>query len=196
MNNQCINFRQRTKTIDKKRKIYFYCVKQRKEITFDDCRGCIYKEYKKCTNIVKKSSLKWKNAQKSPVYCAKSNNNQINKTLQNKRKRLQSSAELKKKSNKLAKLEQDRFSLFTDNKDKCMFCPSTYQLTWHEIYCGRNRQNSMRYGLCLRMCLRCHELKQEDKQFNEEWKQKGQVVFQQTYPDLKFKDIFGRNYIK
>ena len=156
MNNQCINFRQRTKTKDKKRTVYFYCAKQRKEITFDDCRGCPYKEYKKCTKIVK----------------------------------------MRQKNSKLAKLEQNRFSLFTDDKNKCMFCNSTYQLTWHEIYCGRNRQNSMRFGLCLRMCLRCHELKQEDRQFNEEWKQKGQAVFQQTYPNLVFENIFRENYLK
>ena len=173
MNNQCINFRQRTKTINKRKTVYFYCAKQRKEITFEDCRSCPHKEYK--------------NAQ----YFKKT----VQKTQKNSRK-LQSSAELKKKSNKLAKLERNRFSLFTDNRDKCMFCPSTYQLTWHEIFRGRNRQNSMRFGLCLRMCLRCHELKQEDKQFNEEWKQKGQAVFQQTYPNLNFKDIFGQNYIK
>lgn len=103
---------------------------------------------------------------------------------------------IKKKTNKLAKFEKERFSLFTDNKDRCMFCGSTYKLTWHEIYCGRNRQNSMRYGLCLRMCLRCHELKQENKQFNDEWHKKGQAMFSKAYPDLKFEDIFKKNYLK
>lgn len=194
MNNQCINFRKRTKTVNKKRTIYLYCTKNKKEITFEDCKGCLYKEYKKCTKTVKKSGLEWKKAQKSPVYCANLNKNS-RKTAENSRK-LQSSAKMKQKSSKLAKLERERFSLFTDNKDKCMFCNSTYQLTWHEIFRGRNRQNSMRYGLCLRMCLRCHELKQEDKQFNDEWKQKGQVVFQQTYPNLVFENIFRENYLK
>ena len=156
MNNQCIKFRQRTKTKDKRKTVYFYCIKQRKEITFEDCRGCPYKEYKKCTKIVK----------------------------------------MRQKSSQLAKLERERFSLFTDNRDKCMFCNSTYQLTWHEIFRGRNRQNSMRFGLCLRMCLKCHELKQEDKQFNEEWKQKGQVMFNKTYPNLVFENIFRENYLK
>lgn len=147
----------------------YVCKRTNKEIKLCDCRNCPYKEYK--------------------------DNNYV-KTLQKKDKKFQSSAELKKKSSKLAKLERNRFSLFTDNKDKCMFCDSTYKLTWHEIYCGRNRQNSMKYGLCLRMCLRCHEIKQEDKQFNEEWKQKGQVVFQQTYPNLVFEEIFKKNYLK
>lgn len=154
----------------------YICKRTNKEIKLCDCKNCPYKEYKdkKCATIVKKSGLEWKKAQKSPVYCAK----------------------MKQKSSKLAKLERERCSLFTDNKDKCMFCNSTYQLTWHEIFGGRNRQNSIKYKLCLRMCLRCHELKQEDKQFNEEWKQKGQAVFEKTYPDLVFEDIFKKNYLK
>ena len=196
MNNYCKNFKQRTKTINKRKTVYFYCSRQKIEIQYSNCKNCPYKEYKerKSTNIVKKSGLEWKNAQKSPVYCANLNKNS-RKTAENSRK-LQKSAELKKKSNKLAKLERERFSLFTDNKNKCMFCPSTYQLTWHEIFRGRNRQNSMRYGLCLRMCLRCHELKQEDKQFNDEWKQKGQTKFNEVYPDLTFENIFRENYLK
>lgn len=174
----------------------YVCKRTNKEIKLCDCKNCPYKEYKdkKRTTIVKKSGYEWENAQKSPVYCANSNKNS-RKTAENSRK-LQSSAKMKQRSSKLAKLERERCSLFTDNKDKCMFCNSTYQLTWHEIFGGRNRQNSIKYKLCLRMCLRCHELKQEDKQFNEEWKQKGQVVFQQTYPDLVFEDIFKKNYLK
>lgn len=110
--------------------------------------------------------------------------------------KLKNKTSLKQRSSKLAKLERERFSLFTNNKDRCMFCGSTYKLTWHEIYCGRNRQNSMKYGLCLRMCLRCHELKQEDKQFNEEWHKKGQAMFSKAYPNLKFENIFRENYLK
>lgn len=166
----------------------YVCKHTNQIIELSKCKNCPYKEYKerKCTKTMKKSGLEWKNAQKSPVYCANLNKNSRN---------LQKYAEQKKKSNKLAKLERERFSLFTDNKDKCMFCNSTYQLTWHEIFRGRNRQNSMIYGLCLRMCLRCHELKQEDKQFNDEWKQKGQSIFIKTYPDLKFENIFKINYL-
>lgn len=151
----------------------FECKRNKEEICLKDCSNCPYKEYKKCTITVKKTTYKWKNAQKSPVYCAK----------------------MKQRSSKLAKLERNRFSLFTDNKDRCMFCGSNYKLTWHEIYCGRNRQNSIKYGLCLRMCLRCHELKQEDNQFNKEWHKKGQVMFEHTYPDLTFENIFRENYL-
>lgn len=102
---------------------------------------------------------------------------------------------LNNKSRKLAKLERKRTSLFTDDNTKCMFCGSTYNLTFHEIFPGRNRQNSMKYKLCLRMCLKCHDEHQEDVEFNIFWRKKGQAAFNATYPDLKFEDVFGINYL-
>lgn len=143
MNNQCNNFRQRTKTKDKRKTVYFYCTKQRKEITFDDCSNCPYKGYKECT--------------KSQKYCAKT----------------------KKRSSKLAKLERNRFSLFTDNMNKCYFCPNKKDHT-HEIFCGRNRQNSMKYGLCLPICESCHSKYQNNFLFNKEWHKKRTSHVQQN----------------
>ena len=104
---------------------------------------------------------------------------------------------IKNKNIKSSKLERERFSLFTDNKDKCMFCDSNYQLTWHEIFRGKNRENSMKYGLCLRMCLRCHERFQEDKSFNNYWHKLGQKKYMQYYNKTKddFISIFRRNYL-
>lgn len=100
-----------------------------------------------------------------------------------------------KKNSKLVALEKSRWSLFTSNVNECMFCKSTHSLTWHEIFCGRNRRNSMKYGLCLRMCLKCHQNKQENKSFNDFWHKKGQTKFEDIYPDLKFEDIFKKNYL-
>lgn len=147
------------------------CKKDKNKIIPKDCANCILKTYK-CTELNKNCA---KRPKKSNTL---SNNHQI-----------------KNKSNKLAKLERNRTSLFTDNKDKCMFCGSNYQLTWHEIYSGRNRQNSMKYKLCLRMCKRCHEEKQNDKDFNDFWHKKGQAMFNKTYPNLDFQKIFKRNYL-
>ena len=151
----------------------FECKRNKEEICLKDCSNCPYKEYKKCTITVKKSTYKWKNAQKSPVYCAK----------------------MKQRSNKLAKLEKNRFSLFTDNMNKCYFCPNKKDHI-HEIFCGRNRQNSMKYGLCLPICESCHSKYQNNFLFNKEWHKKGQAMFSKAYPDLKFEDIFKKNYLK
>lgn len=101
---------------------------------------------------------------------------------------------INKKSTKLKKLESNRSSLFTNNKNKCMFCGSTYKLTWHEIFGGKNRQNSIKYKLCLRMCLKCHQHNQNNKEFNDFWHKEGQAMFEKEYPNLSFKDIFKKTY--
>lgn len=101
---------------------------------------------------------------------------------------------MKKKSNKLRKLENSRFSLF-DDPNKCHYCKSNYNLTWHEIYSGRNRQNSMKYGLCLRLCINCHRLLQDNNGFNNQWHIEGQLKFNEVYPDLDFLSIFRINYL-
>ncbi len=142
------------------------CKKTNKEINIKQCNNCIYKEYKKQISV---SNKNWK------------------KTFKN--------DGIKKKSAKLSKLERNRFSLFSNDTEHCIICGSTYQLTWHEIFEGRNRSNSMRYGLCLRICLSCHRLKQNDAVFNELWHKKGQAMFTKTYPDLDFNKIFMKNYL-
>lgn len=110
-------------------------------------------------------------------YKLKSNNNQI-----------------KKKSKSLNKLERNRFSILVPS-NKCCKCPATTDLTWHEVLRGRNRANSMKYGLCLRICSKCHEKYQEDKKFNDYWHKQAQLAFIKNYPDLDFLEIFKRNYL-
>ena len=102
----------------------------------------------------------------------------------------------RQKSKKLAKLERNRFSILTAS-NKCCMCPSTADLTWHEVFRGRNRANSMKYGLCLRICLNCHEKYQEDKEFNNHWHELNQKKFMEYYHKsiVEFIDIFGRNYL-
>lgn len=101
------------------------------------------------------------------------------------------------KSKKLAKLEKNRFSVFYDDLNTCCECGSTYQITKHEIYEGRNRVNSMIYGFVLPLCLDCHRSLQEDKDFNDKWKTKAQDYFEEyigTHDD--FLSIFRMNYKK
>ena len=101
------------------------------------------------------------------------------------------------KSNKLASLERNRYSVFSEDTEKCYLCGSTYKLTWHEIYSGKNRQNSMRYGLCLRLCLNCHSKEQEDSQFNDYWHKQGQLYWEKNIGSREeFIKVFRRNYIK
>ena len=102
---------------------------------------------------------------------------------------------LKQKTSKQAKIEKERFSLFTDNLEKCYFCTNKKD-DMHEIFGGRNRANSMRFGLCLPICRSCHIKYQNDHVFNEIWHVRGQIKFEEVYSDLEFLKIFKKNYKK
>ena len=168
----------------KKRKNKPYCNIIRKEITLSQCQECVNKEYR--------FPVKGKNEnnKKSTVFVKNGTfyNRNAHSTVNN-------SAKMKNKSNKLAKLEQKRFSVFTSN-DKCFICDSAYQLTWNEIYRGRNRTNSMKYGFCLRMCLSCHREYQDDAIFNDLWHMTAQRYFEEHYGSREeFIAIFRRSYL-
>ena len=110
----------------------------------------------------------------------KSNNNQMRKYSQTLAKKQQKPEKMQNKSNKLASLERNRYSVFSNDTERCYLCGSTYKLTWHEIYSGKNRQNSMKNGLCLRLCLNCHSKEQEDSQFNDYWRKQGQLYWEEN----------------
>lgn len=103
---------------------------------------------------------------------------------------------MRTKSKKLSKLEKERFSVFYDDLSLCMNCGSTYRMTKHEVFEGRNRINSMKYGFVLPLCMKCHQELQEDITFNDKWKKKSQMYFEKhigTRDD--FLSIFRRNYL-
>ena len=103
---------------------------------------------------------------------------------------------MRTKSKKLSKLEKERFSVFYNDLSICMNCGSTYRMSIHEIFAGRNRINSMKYGFVLPLCVRCHRELQEDISFNDKWKKKSQMYFEEhlgTRDD--FLSIFRRNYL-
>lgn len=160
-----------TKCKNIKQKIgYVYCNQLGKQIFASDCKGCAYFE---------------RNISKSDNYTK--NNKHCSKGLKN---------GLKQKSSKLAKLEKNRFSLFTDNLEKCYLCGKPKEHI-HEIYCGRNRANSMRYGECLPLCGVCHSKYQNDIAFNNYWHVEGQKAFMKHYEKTadEFREIFKKNYL-
>lgn len=102
---------------------------------------------------------------------------------------------MRTKSNKLSKLEKERFSVFYE-LNACCYCGSIYQLTKHEIFEGRNRQNSMKHGFILPLCLKCHRKLQEDADFIDKWKKKAQEYFENNIGTREdFLKIFRRNYL-
>lgn len=165
----------------------FECKKLHKSIVYNDCANCIYKEYKmhkKLTFNVKKSYK---------MHYLSTNN------VQNSAKKLQSSpkkkfSKMESKSPKLRKLEKNRFSLFTDDLSKCYLCPRKKDHL-HEVCLGKNRINSMKYGLVLPLCEQHHKLMHNSIDIQLEYKKRGQELFNSTYPDLNFIDIFHENYL-
>lgn len=103
---------------------------------------------------------------------------------------------MRNKTNKLRNLERNRYSVFYDDLTRCMNCGSEYQPTLHEIFEGRNRINSMKYGFVLPLCLGCHRELQENTEFNDKWKQEAQMYFETRIGTREdFLEIFRRNYL-
>ena len=105
------------------------------------------------------------------------------------------SKELKKKSNKLKKLESKRFSILTDNMQICYICNKARKDDLHEIFEGSNRQNSMRYGLVIPICRGCHDLWKIDMQLKKRVREEAKQKFYKLYSKEKFLEVFGKFYI-
>ena len=103
---------------------------------------------------------------------------------------------MKYKTNKLAKLERSRFSIFTDDLDTCMFCGMS-ATDLNEIFRGRNRQNSMKYGAVQPLCRKCHSRITNNTELENKWKIKCQKRVMEYYKMSieEFIEIFGKNYI-
>lgn len=103
---------------------------------------------------------------------------------------------MKYKTNKLAKLERSRFSIFTDDLETCMFCGMS-ATDLNEIFRGRNRRNSMKYGAVQPLCRKCHTKITNNTELENKWKIKGQKRVMEYYKMTteEFIEIFGKNYI-
>lgn len=150
----------------------FECKRSKKEIYLKDCSNCPYKEYKECTKAVQKRAADNKKCTKNQKYCAK----------------------IKKRSSKLAKLEKERFSLFTDDLDHCIICGKKKDNT-HEVIYGKNRINSMKFGLTIPLCNYHHQIIHSNAVLSNGYKKRGQALFNRAYPDLNFENIFKKNYL-
>lgn len=102
---------------------------------------------------------------------------------------------MKKKSSKLAKLEKNRFSIITKKLDICYICKKNKKEDWHEIYEGKNRQVSMKYGEVIPICRKCHEIATNDKTLQEKLHKVGQKAFEKHYKSENFLQVFGKNYL-
>lgn len=97
-----------------------------------------------------------------------------------------------KKSSKLAKLERDRYSIFTEKWGICYYCHTNKgEMDKHEVYGGSNRQRSMKYGLVVPLCRKCHSNELVIKDLRK-WCQK---EYEKTHSREEFIKIIGKSYI-
>ena len=83
-------------------------------------------------------------------------------------------------------------------EDYCEVCGKPYAHN-HEIFFGKNRQNSIKYGMQKRLCEEHHEgalSPHHDKDIDDEYKREGQTKFEETHSREDFIRIFGKNYLE
>lgn len=98
---------------------------------------------------------------------------------------------------KITRLERMRYSILTKDLNHCFICGANKH-SIHEIYFGKNRINSMKWGCCVPLCLDHHTGRNgvhNNSQVDIILKQKCQKKFQELYPEINFLEIFHRNYI-
>lgn len=99
-----------------------------------------------------------------------------------------------KKNKNIAKLERNRFSILTNDLTKCIICGNKKEHL-HEVFPGRNRSNSMKYGCVIPLCSNHHREIHNDTELATYYKILAQQRFNEVYPYLNFVDVFKRNYL-
>ena len=93
-----------------------------------------------------------------------------------------------------------RFSILQKEMNKCYVCGTNQNLHIHEVFFGwANRKLSIKYGCCISLCARHHNMSGDGVHFNRALdlsiKKDMQKRFEEVYKDLDFVKIFGRNYL-
>lgn len=102
---------------------------------------------------------------------------------------------IKQKRSKQKKIEEKRFSILQQDLSKCYFCKNKSE-DWHELIKGRNRKKCIKWGLCVKVCRKCHTKTEEDSEFYKETRKMAQVEWGEYYnkTDEEFIAEFGKNY--
>lgn len=101
---------------------------------------------------------------------------------------------MKYKTSKTLKLERNRYSILTNDLEKCFICGRLKE-DIHEIYGGGNRKMSMRNGFCVPLCRNCHQIATLNYGLNLRLKIICQEKFEETHSRDEFMAIIGKNFI-
>ena len=117
--------------------------------------------------------------------------NPVPKTGQKKTESPLKSGQIKKKSNKLAKLERQRDKNLIKS-GICEVCGRySKQLDPHEIYGGSNRKRSIKHKFVKLLCRKCHDNKEIIKQLRIDT----QKEYMKTHTKEESIELIGKSYI-
>lgn len=93
----------------------------------------------------------------------------------------------------MKKLEKERYSLFTDDLEHCILCGAENP-DINEIFMGRNRKNSMKYGMCIPLCRFHHHMYHINRGMQITWMKIGKKKFLKNHSEEEWHNTF--RYIK
>jgi hypothetical protein len=101
--------------------------------------------------------------------------------------RLVAKTPLKTYSKKRAKAEKERYSIFTSDLKHCIEDKDHLgEIDRHEIFNGKNRLKSMKYGLVVPLCRNCHS--------NDEIVVKWQVIGRKAFIKEHGEELFIKEF--
>ena len=111
-----------------------------------------------------------------------------------KQKQYKKLAQIKKKTAQQRKIEKNRYSIITNNFNECYLC-NEKKSDIHETIGGCNRIKSIKWGLTIPICRRCHRQLEDDQELKSSIQKLGQKVFEAKYNHELFMQEFKKNYL-
>lgn len=107
---------------------------------------------------------------------------------------------MKKKTYKLAKAERKRKSIIYNDLTHCAVCGSLYNINLHEVFYGKNRINSIKYGCVMPLCPEHHTYGKfaihNNKDMDLFYKKMFQEELEKSITREEFISIFHINYLQ
>lgn len=106
---------------------------------------------------------------------------------------------LNKRTNKQSRREKERYSIIYPNLSKCCICGSYNAINKHECIYGKNRSNSIKYGLVVPLCQDHHtgdDGVHHNKDLDIYFHKLAQMYFEKNHTREEFINIFKENYLK
>lgn len=86
-------------------------------------------------------------------------------------------------------------SIMTNDTKHCFICGSSHVDPHHCIHGYANKKWADKYLLIVPLCLKCHSnLHDRDSELDRHLQALAQEAFEREYPELNFREIFGKNY--